>query len=315
MKIDVPKDQQWQQARLQRWEQVWKKSFVCFGVSKREERIENEIIEATKQWYLYGDLAPLMAFKGDPEKEHALELLDVIVMCPATDLTQYQTFFQAYALWCSEHKLSFWMQSTQGNDACFISAFFALYSYENTDSTPEIYSHMLGMLLPDENGVVTFGLQLGLDNWRPTHEFSLPDYAFDIFLALDRHLFNEEPSQIYSHIVGAMPLIANITQLDLEYYGKELLPFKPRRSLPPPATRYPGGAGQTILRRMVGHIHGYLDTSGGEEGPLLHNDSVVESQLRALLESLPLPPQYFELVDFIKEHPNNFVKYSEQKNV
>ena len=78
MKVQVPNDAQWQQKRQQRWDEVWWDSLTVHGCE--QTKAQKETIAAQKQWYLHGDLEPLMSLPSHLDRQDALHLLNV----PAT---------------------------------------------------------------------------------------------------------------------------------------------------------------------------------------------------------------------------------------
>lgn len=188
MKVTVPQCPEWKTKRQERWEKIWKRAGMIVNPSRAERKINDAAIAARKEWYLNGDLTPLMEFPDKPTRTSELDISMVLRIAPTTDLDEYLSFFQQFAYWSSEQGLSFWGKYEPERNARFCKYFFHLYTGDHSDSTKEIYAHMLRLILPDENGVVTFPMTLGVDNWQPRQQVALCDCAADLLSSMDRYL-------------------------------------------------------------------------------------------------------------------------------
>jgi hypothetical protein len=311
MKVNTPQDNQWKQQREQRWEKVWKDSLRVHGVSKKNKD-EEVVIAAQRQWYIHGDLTSLMDSPDSLEKQDALSMVSVMELCPIVDVEQYVQFFQEYALWASNNEVSYWGSDVVKRDDRFISAFFGRYVGDHRDSTKEIYQHMLKMLLPDDDGVIRFPLTLGIDRWQPQQQVALCDCAADVLNKFRLYLFGEEGKySVYSHISVALPIVKYIKDLNPKYFDTQLIDAKPKRPAPAPTPRRVVGAAQELLRAILGNVQGYKSDLDKCEGPLRHNDPEVEQALRDLLAGLPMPEEYYCLIEFIHAHPKDYSQRSE----
>jgi len=314
LKVTISQDSEWKDKRKKRWENVWENGLRVIGISKQEKKEEDLLVAAYKQWYLEGDLTPLIQTCKQLNSQQELGLRSVLKLCPITDLDVYLQFIEDYSIWLSENEISYWESSMKDRDVKFIKSFFALYKNDHLDSTQEIYLYMINTLIPDEEGVVTFPFPLGADQWQPRQEMALCDYSSDLLTKLRRYLFGSVESALgYGHLKDSVPQIKYIVQLDSAHFDTKLLDDKPKRPPKPPKPRKVSNAGQTLIRAEIGNILGYKNDfdKGKYEGPLRHNDPEVEKQLKDLIDSLDMPEEYYRLVDFIKAHPDDFVTRSE----
>lgn len=313
MKVNIPQDKTWKEQREARWKEAWEDAFWIDSEEKEEA------IAAFKIWFLEGDLAPLMSEPITLEKQSKLGLRNIIQACPLMELDDYLQFFQDYAFWLSEKKLSHWGYRVDERDSDFIESFFALYSSDFEDSTKEIYEHMLKLFLPNDDGIVTFPYRLGVDEWRPQFEVKLWDYGFRIFADIGRYLFGDDDDfSYYAHLPVALPLASYIKDLDPMYFGEKIINAKMLKASVKSATRSDGTpvrlnsavTRQHVLRQYIGNLHGYRSK---KKEPLRHNDVEVEKQLHDLIDSLDMPQEYYRLLDFIKEYPDDYVTRSKKK--
>ena len=312
MKVTIPQDPDWKVQRLKRWNKVWEYGLRIDGLSKQDEKIENDFRAAKKVWYLEGDLAPLVAACNKHKMSEDIGLKSVLKFCPIVDVENYLEFIQKHSNWLSERSIDLWSPAVKDRDDRFASGFFHLYINENLDSTPAIFEHMLKMLLPDDNGWVTFPMKLGVDGWQPRQQVALCDCASDILKRLQDYLFGDEYTYLgYSHVVVALECVKYIQDLNPKYFDTVLIEGRLRPPPPPPTPRVVGSAGQQLRRAAFGNLLGYKSGMENYEGPLRHNDPAVEQQLRALIESLPMPPEYHRLIEFIHAHPDDYVTRSE----
>lgn len=313
MKIAVPQNAEWQAKRLARWEGVWQRAGRVVNCSKAERKVEDAMIAARKEWYLNGDLTPLMKVCEKYDYlEQELYLREVMQLCPIIELEAYLQLFQEHSVWLSQKQWDYWNPNVNDRDVRFFESFFALYKKEHLDSNKEIFQYMLNVMLPDETGLFKFPLALGNDHWQPTQQVALCDCAFDVLSYLWRYLFGDE-FEGYSHLVTAMPIISHIKNLDPLYFDTTLLTGNTPPLAPPPTPRRVIDASQEMLRLIIGNLLGYKDEHDYLEGPLRHNDLEVEQQLRTLINSLDMPEDYHRLVKFIHAHPNNYVRHSEER--
>lgn len=312
MKVTIPQDPDWKVQRLKRWNKVWEYGLRTNDISKQEQKVEDEVVAAQKEWYVNGDLNPLIDLPDTPKQYFALDMISVLQFAPIENIQDYCKFFQEYSVWLSERSRDLWDPRVQDRDRRFTSGFFHLYINENLDSTPAIFEHMLKMLLPDDNGWVTFPMKLGVDGWQPRQQVALCDCASDILRRLQDYLFGDEYTYLgYSHIGVALDYVKYIKDLNPKYFDTVLIEGRLRPPPPPPTPRVVGSAGQQLRRAAFGNLLGYKSGMENYEGPLRHNDPAVEQQLRALIESLPMPPEYHRLIEFIHAHPDDYVTRSE----
>jgi len=311
LKVTISQDNEWKNKRQKRWEEVWEHGLRTIGISKQEKKEEDLLVAAHKQWYLEGDLTPLIQTCKQLNSQQELDLISVLELCPITDLDVYLQFIKDYSTWLSERKISYWEPSLGNRDTRLIKNLIALHKNDHLDSTLEIYSHMLSSLIPDEKGVVTFPFPLGADQWQPKQEIALCDYSKDLLSRLRRYLFLSTDSAAgYDHVHVCLPYVKYIADLDRAFFDTMLLDDKPKRPPKPPKPRKVSRAGQETLRQVLGNLQG-LKSNEEYEGPLRHNDPKVEKQLKDLIDSLDMPEEYYRLVDFIKAHPDDFVTRSE----
>ena len=139
MKVNIPLDNEWKQERQQRWDDVWESALRVIGISKKEKKIEDEIVRAQQEWYVNGNLQPLIESTDSPHRTEALDMPEVMRLCPIVNVGEYIQFFQEYALWASEHNVSYWGIAKDDRNVRFYKSFFRLYLGEHDDSTAEIY--------------------------------------------------------------------------------------------------------------------------------------------------------------------------------
>lgn len=304
MIVNSPQDKTWKEQREARWNKVFLGNFKLY--------YPEEVCLAMKQWYLEGDLTALMSDKYWTEKETALSVNSIMMACPIIDIDEYIQFFQDYCMWLSEKELDYWGPQKESRDEHFILRFFSNYIGDHTDSTRAIYEHMLGLLLPDDNGTVVFPFELGKDQWQPKLEVALCDAAFDVFTHICRYLFAEEDDyEGYSHASIAMSIVHYMTQLHQHYYSTSLDKFEVVEQPPPPLPRIVNGVFQQYMRAKIANLLGYKNYYNDYEGELRHNDPELEQQLRDLLAGLKMPEEYYKLIDFIHAHPEDYLDASE----
>lgn len=314
MKINVPNDSAWLAQRERRWEALWNHCLRVDGVSGAERRGQEVVVSAQKQWYLQGDLAPLLAAYHKITEGHSVAyyLHSVMALCPATDIEVYLKVFCDYSEWCSQEKVDYWAPEQKERDAAFFERFFAsFYLKSHIDSSAAIYQHMLTQLLPNEQGLLRFPLQLGCDQWQPCQQFALADLAFKVFLRVSKYLFGDEPG--FSHVLVSLPLLQHLHLLSPEYFSTTLVEGSAQLDLPPPAPQWVYKGAQRLTRMVVGMLHGYRDEALDYEyeGPLRHNDPEVEQQVRDIIAAQPMPDEYHQLLEFIKRNPDDFIYRSE----
>jgi hypothetical protein len=313
MKVKIPTDKEWLKKRQRRWHDVWENSLRVVGISKQEKKREDETVAAQKIWYIEGDLSPILALPDDEYRFSAVNMKLVMRLCPATELEVYKCFLVDYSIILSELGISYWGGYKTDRNVSFYSSFFSLYSGEHSDSTEEIYAHMLSLLLPNEDGIVTFPLKLGKDQWQPTQEVALCDVARTISRGIGKYLFAEvEVFPYYRHLIRSLPYVKWIKDLNPQIFATTLLTNKPRPPALPPTPLRIVGASQELFRAFVGNILGYKSDLQDYNGPLRHNDLEVEQQLKELIDGLAMPKEYYDLIDFIHDHKDNYVDYSEE---
>jgi len=307
MKVKIPQDKAWKEQREARWKEAWEDSFWIDG----EE--DKEAIEGYKTWFIEGDLAPLMSEPTTLEKQDKLSFYNIIQACPIMDIDDYLQFFQDYSYWLSEKKLSYWGHRVDVRDRDFLEHFFAVYSRGFEDSTKEIYEYMLKLFLPNDDGIVTFPYKLGVDEWQPKVEVKLWRYGDSIFTDICRYLFGDEDDfTYYFHLPVALPFVHYIKDIDPIYFGKKIINAKMLKASANSALRSDGTpeilksavARQQMLRKYIGNLHGYRSK---KKEPLRHNDTEVEKQLRDFIDDIDMPKEYYQLLDFIKEFPDDYV--------
>ncbi|GAC18898.1 hypothetical protein GARC_1931 [Paraglaciecola arctica BSs20135] len=172
---------------------------------------------------------------------------------------------------------------------------------------------MLEMLLPDENGYIAFPLKLGVDQWKPYSEVALCDVGFKVQRRLTEYLYGSESEFIlYQHVKLALPYLKYIKDLDVGYYDKKIDTSKPTLPEPTPVPLRVNGAGQELLRACVGNSLGYKSDLNEYSGPIRHNDLEFEKEMNDLLSNTEMPKEYYDLIEFIHEHKDNYVDYSEE---
>jgi len=312
LKVNISQDVEWADTRQKRWEDIWENGLRVIGISKSEKKAEDELVLAQKEWYLEGDLSALINTSEKHRDQEPLDLKNVLMLCPIVDLGEYLRFIQKYCELLSKKELCFWMPSVVDRNVQFFESLFSFYSHENSDSTEEIFSHMLELMIPNDDGYVEFPYELGIDLWRPKQEVSQSTVAFDVLKSLGSYLFSsEDESKRYKHLPTTLRSIKWIKDLNPGYYDTVLIDGKPKRPAPPPAARRVSASGQKLIRAVIGNLLGYKSYYDEYRGPLRHNDPDVEKQLIDLISSLDMPEKYHRLVEFIRAHPDDFVKRSE----
>lgn len=303
MKVQVPNDTQWQQNRQQRWDELWWDSLTVHGCE--QTKAQKETIAAQKQWYLHGDLEPLMSLSSHLDRQDALRLFNVLMLAPIIDVEAYVEFFRAFSYWLSESNLAYWGAEKARRDELFIERGCFFYRRSHVDSSPEINAHMLKMFLPDETGVTTFPFAIGNDNWQPQGQVTLCDLGSAVLESARRCLFDDD-GHGYSHTAVALPWVKWIKDLDPQYFALELITAKHKRPPRPPTPMHVGRAGQVLTRAAIGNLLGYKSKYDEYEGPLRHNNPKIEQQVRDLIADLDMPPEYHQLVKFIHAHPEDY---------
>lgn len=311
MKVDVPQDKAWKEQRAERWKELEYGYYI--GTEEDEEAVK-----CFGSWFLEGDLAPLMAEPRTPEKQSYLDLRDVIGVCPLYDLEEYLQFFQDYANWLSENKLSYWGNRIAERDKDFITTFFHHFSGGFEYSTKEIHEHMLRHFSPNDDGVIAFPYKLGIDNWQPQLQVDLADYGFHVLFQICRYLFgDDEDFTYYAHVPLALPYVRYIKDLNPIYFSLRKINAKMLKASLGMDTQAGLASrdfkravhSQQMLRQFIGELHGY---SHNKKEVLRHNDVEVEKQVRDLIDGLDMPKEYYRLLDFIKEFPDDYVTRSKK---
>ena len=78
-----------------------------------------------------------------------------------------------YCDWLSEQQLDYWGQWYKKRDAKFSNDMLGSFSGDNAESSAHLKGHFLNLLLPDDNGKVTFPFAIGKDNWQPSANVSI----------------------------------------------------------------------------------------------------------------------------------------------
>ena len=307
MNIGVPENLSWQQAREKRWSDFWSQRLFPVNSSCI---VEDEVLTATRYWYVEGNLKPLLACKESAAKQEMMDFTTIMSLCPAVEVQVYLEFFRGYASYLSEKEIHFWGKKKKRRDRQFIRSFTSMYLSDHQDSTKNIYQYMLGYMLPDQDGNVKFPCSLGKDDWQPESSVSLSDKAIDVLSKLSRYLFGDDKSYYFSHIVVALPYVKYLREVDPEYFNRTLLEDIPSAIVLPPEPRVVSRSGQERIRAILGNLQGYKNCFNEYEGPLRHNDPEVEQQVRDILEELDMPEEYYKLLEFIHENKEDYVKLS-----
>jgi hypothetical protein len=309
MKVNIPQNSTWKKRRQQLWDDVWNIHLRSDPETKAEKRVS----DALKYWYLDGDLTPLLACPDNDEKLEALELPLIIQLCPIIDVEPFVTFLKDYCFWASENKVSYWGDSENRRDMSLIRFCVTYYLSENLHVSNDIFEYMLKELLPDEAGYITFPIALGIDKWQPKSQIALCDFSVELHMGLTNYLYGAESEFIlYQHVKLALPYVKYIKDLNVGYFDKTIDTCKPTLPAPPPAPLRVTGAGQELLRACLGNGLGFKSDLQDYSGPLKHNDLEVEQQLKELIDGLAMPKEYYDLIEFIHEHKDNYVDYSEE---
>lgn len=75
MKVTIPQDPDWKVQRLKRWNKVWEYGLRTNDISKQEQKVEDEVVAAQKEWYVNGDLNPLIDLPDTPKQYFALDMI------------------------------------------------------------------------------------------------------------------------------------------------------------------------------------------------------------------------------------------------
>ena len=126
-------------------------------------------------------------------------------------------FIKTHAGWLSENNYCYWGAEKARRDEFFIESGRSFYLSSHIDSTPEIYSHLLKMFLPDETGMTTFPFAIGNDNWQPQGQVALCDLGSAVLESARRCLFDDDGDE-YSHTAVALPWVIWIKDLDPQYF-------------------------------------------------------------------------------------------------
>jgi len=305
MKVSVPSNAEWRQQREKDWQDV-----IVAG-SPADTKEAFEVLAARRHWFIDGDLGPLMSLPDTYYKDEALDLPAILDLCPIIDVDPYVDFIQCYCLWLSEERPDIWTYRFEHRDVDFISHFFFRYSGSHRFSSRAIFEHMLAMFLPDASGLVTFPLSLGKDGWQPKHPLALCDVSKSLLTKLGRYLFNDD-GHLFSHLPFTVPFVKYIQDLDVQHYDTVLIKTKARPPAPPPTPRRVVAASQELIRESIGQLFGVNQMVDGRNVPLLHNDPITEQKLRAVIEGLAMPKEYYNMVEFIHAHPEDYIYRSEE---
>jgi len=284
--------------RLERWDTWW--AVRQEGMSKSI----NAVTEAQKAWYLHGDLDSLLELPDSADKYTALGLISTVSMCPAQNVKDLYSFVEHHSLWLSENGLDFWSDNLQASrDEMFLSFLFDRAFGNNLDLSSNVLGKFIQIFCKAHEGTVEFPIKLGIDSWQPSFHIDMQETSWKYFHDTCCMLFNEDGLE-YSHLKEGLSLLEFLPSCNPKIFQ---VSFLEEGSEETGNTKLVANSiTQEMTRLALGGLLGLKNDYHEYDGSLRHNDPGFEEAFREKLLSLSMPQQFFELIEFIKRHPDDY---------
>jgi hypothetical protein len=266
---------------------------------------------AFKTWYLEGDMTQYLKLIRKYGFEPAFGFVHIIYCCGTDDIGDFYRFVKELAMFLSKHKISFWRDNVlEVRDNRFIGSMITYFMSSSECGHPALYQHMWDAIRPDADGKVEFPMVLGEDRWKPRCQISMYEFCIDYFLELQRYLFSDE-GRDNRHLKNSIHYLKGLENLHPLYFSTTLLNEDDEGVLQPGLSdKKLTRLSQERIRDAFGNFHGFKCSDDYYKGPLMHNDREFEAEVKAFLDSLNMPKEYYELVEFIKAHPDDYWQVS-----
>ena len=304
MKVKVDQDPEFQEIRQQQWVKIED----SIPDSPHKEDIKTSA--AFKKWYLQGNLSDFLKLVKKYRRGLRIGFDELLFYCGTSDIDEFYRFAIELSDFYSKHGIEYWKESRKKNrDEKFIGHILSGYMFPSVSGHPVLYEHMWNELRPDSEGNVTFPIALGNDQWKPSYKIGMHGFTTSYFTRLREYLYSSEP-EYYQHLKSGLSYLKWLPKLNPIYYSVVLLGDEEEILQPEVSNRPIKRVSQVIMRRVIGNLCGFKSSYDDYDGPLRHNDPEFEAEVKAFIDGLDMPPEYYDLVEFIKAHPEDYWKVS-----
>ncbi len=297
MKVTAPESESWKQSRLKDWALYSHNKGISEGLDAPNNKA---IYESHKQWFIYGNLEPLLHCDGC--EYYHLFPLNLWEGCPTESYREFLQIFRDYMMWNSEQGYSHWKEENiETRDGSFFKELKQMVGVSGGYLSPLIREGLfLDVYGKEPRAEIAFPFPLGVDGWVPATNINPADFAFSIKLTFKRYLFGDPEDHAGSlHARSMVDYFCEVLpEFDVDYFALEYHKKAYFNSRGEKISEH----GQALLRGFLANLYGYLtEHYDWEREELPHHDIEAENKIRTVLESDRVPGEFKQLIDYIHE--------------